>query len=296
MYVYLNGNIVKEADAKISVFDHGFLYGDGVFEGIRAYNGRIFCIDEHIDRLYESAESIMIKIPLSRKEMKNAIIETVRRNDLKDAYIRPVISRGKWALGLDPRGCSEPTIVTIVDAETRHPEDMRAKPLSKQGIKVITTAWRRNGPDILSPRIKSTNYLNNILAKQQANAVGAQDAIFLNQQGYVCELTGDNLFIIKNARLITPPLWLGILDGITRREVLRIASEQRFETAEEPLTMHDLYTCDECFCTATRIEVIPIVWIDGRQIGDGMPGPITVKLKEAYIELVKREGTPIYSL
>ncbi len=296
MYVYLNGNIVKEADAKISVFDHGFLYGDGVFEGIRAYNGRIFCIDEHIDRLYESAESIMIKIPLSRKEMKNAIIETVRRNDLKDAYIRPVISRGKGALGLDPRGCSEPTIVIIVDAETRHPEDMRAKPLSKQGIKVITTAWRRNGPDILSPRIKSTNYLNNILAKQQANAVGAQDAIFLNQQGYVCELTGDNLFIIKNARLITPPLWLGILDGITRREVLRIASEQSFETAEEPLTMHDLYTCDECFCTATRIEVIPIVWIDGRQIGDGMPGPITVKLKEAYIELVKREGTPIYSL
>jgi branched-chain amino acid aminotransferase len=295
MYVYLNGRIVSEADAKISVLDHGFLYGDGVFEGIRAYNGRIFCIDEHIDRLYESAESIMIKIPINRKEMKNAIIETVRRNDLKDAYIRPVVSRGKGALGLDPRGCAEPTIVIIVDTETRHPEDMRAKPLSQQGIKVITTAWRRNGPDILSPRIKSTNYLNNILAKLQANAVGAQDAIFLNEQGYVCELTGDNLFIIKNARLITPPLWLGVLDGITRREVLRVAADQGFETAEEPLTQHDLYTSDECFCTATRIEVLPIVWIDGRQIGEGMPGPITVKLMEAYIELAKREGTPIYA-
>ena len=181
-----------------------------------------------------------------------------------------------------------------MDAETRHPEDMSAQPLSKQGIKVITSAWRRNGPDILSPRIKSTNYLNNILAKQQANAVDAQDAIFLNEQGYVCELTGDNLFIIKNTRVITPPLWFGILDGITRREVLRVAAEQGFETAEQPLTMHDLYTSDECFCTATRIEVLPIVWIDGRQIGNGMPGRITVKLMEAYIELAKREGTPIY--
>ena len=259
MYVYLNGSFVSEAEARISVFDHGFLYGDGVFEGIRAYNGRIFCIDEHIERLYESAESIMIKIPLSRKEMKNVIIETVRRNDLKDAYIRPVVSRGKGALGLDPRVCAEPTIVIIVDAETRHPEDMRAEPISRQGIKAITTAWRRNGPDILSPRIKSTNYLNNILAKLQANAVGAQDAIFLNEQGYVCELTGDNLFIIKNARVITPPLWLGVLDGITRREVLRVAAEQGFETAEEPLTLHDLFTSDECFCTATRIEVKSIL-------------------------------------
>jgi branched-chain amino acid aminotransferase len=265
MYVHINGSFVSEAEARISVFDHGFLYGDGVFEGIRAYNGRIFCLDEHIDRLFESAESIMIKIPLSHKEMKNAIIETVRRNDLKDAYIRPVVSRGKGALGLDPR------------------------------VKVITTTWRRNGPDILSPRIKSTNYLNNILAKLQANAAGAQDAIFLNEQGYVCELTGDNLFIIKEARVITPPLWSGVLDGITRREVLRVAAEQGFETAEEPLSLHDLYTSDECFCTATRIEVLPIVWIDGRQIGDGMPGPTTVKLMEAYIALAKREGTLIYA-
>jgi branched-chain amino acid aminotransferase len=295
MYAYLNGSIVSEEDARISVFDHGFLYGDGVFEGIRAYNGKIFCLDEHIDRLYESAASIMIKIPLSRKEMKNAIIETVRRNDLKDAYIRPVVSRGKGPLGLDPRVCAAPTIVIIVVAETRHPEDMGATPQSQRGIKVITTAWRRNGPDILSPRIKSTNYLNNILAKLQANAVGAQDAVFLNEQGYVCELTGDNLFIIKNTRVITPPLHFGILDGLTRREILRVAADQGFEPAEEPLTMHDLYTCDECFCTATRIEVMPIVWVDGRQIGDGMPGPITGKLMEAFIEFAKQEGTPIYA-
>jgi branched-chain amino acid aminotransferase len=294
MVVYLNGSMVSEAEARISVFDHGFLYGDGVFEGIRAYNGRIFCIDEHVDRLFESAESIMIKIPLSRKEMKKAIIETVRQNDLKDAYIRPIISRGKGTLGLDPRVCSEPTIVIIVDAETRHPEDLSGEPLARQGIRVISTAWRRNSPDTLSPRIKSTNYLNNILAKQQANAVGAHDAIFLNQQGYVCELTGDNLFIIKNKRVITPPLGFGILDGITRRTILHLADERGFKTAEAPLTLHDLYTCDECFCTATRIEVLPIVWVDGRQIGDGKPGSITIKLMEEYIAFAKGEGTPIY--
>ena len=294
MYAYVNGSIVSEDEAKVSVYDHGFLYGDGVFEGIKAYNGRVFGLDEHIDRFYESAQSIMIEIPLSRDEMKEAILETLRRNNLKDAYIRPVVSRGKGALGLDPRGCPKPTVVVIVDAETRHPEDMSGSPVSKQGIKVITSAMRRNGPDVLSPRVKSTNYLNNILAKLQANAAGAQDAVFLNEQGYVCELTGDNLFIVKNSRVITPPLWLGILDGVTRRGVLRVAGELGFQTAEEPLTMHDLYTSDECFCTATRIEVFPIVWVDGRQIGDGTPGPITVKILDAFLELAGREGTPIY--
>ena len=295
MYVYLNGNMVTEAEARVSVLDHGFLYGDGVFEGIRAYNGSIFCLEEHVDRLFESAESIMIKIPLSRKEMKKAIIETVRQNELKDAYIRPIISRGKGTLGLDPRVCPRPTVVIIVDAETRHPEDLSADPLAKLGIRVITAAWRRNSPDTLSPRVKSTNYLNNILAKQQASAVGAHDAIFLNQQGYVCELTGDNLFIVKNKRVITPPLWCGILDGITRRAILRVADEQGFETAENPLTLHDVYTSDECFCTATRIEVLPIVWVDGRKIGDGKPGAITLKLTQEFIALAKREGTPIYT-
>ena len=294
MIVYVNGSFVSEEEAKISVFDHGFLYGDGVFEGIKAYNGRIFALDEHVDRFYESAQSIQLELPLSRDEMKKAILETVRRNNLRDAYIRPVASRGKGALGLDPRSCPKATVVIIVDAEIRHPEDKGEKSLSQKGIRVITTAFRRNDPDVLSPRIKSTNYLNNILAKLQANAVGVQDAIFLNKQGFVCELTADNLFIIKCSRVITPSLWFGILDGVTRRVVLRIAREMGLETVEEPLTLYDLYTSDECFCTATRIEVVPIVWVDGRQIGSGTPGPVTTSITKRFLELVNREGTPIY--
>jgi branched-chain amino acid aminotransferase len=294
MIVYINGSFVSEEEAKISVFDHGFLYGDGVFEGIKAYNGRVFALDEHVDRFYESAQSIQLELPLSRSEMKNAIIETVRRNNLRDAYIRPVASRGKGALGLDPRSCKKATVVIIVDAEIRHPEDTGGASLSQKGIKVITTAFRRNGPDVLSPRVKSTNYLNNILAKLQANAVGVQDAIFLNEQGFVCELTGDNLFIVKCSRVMTPPLWFGILDGVTRRVVLQIAKEMGLETVEEPLTLHDLYTSDECFCTATRVEVLPIVWVDGRKIGSGTPGLITTQLTKTFLEKANREGTPIY--
>jgi branched-chain amino acid aminotransferase len=294
MVVYVDGSFVSEEEAKVSVFDHGFLYGDGVFEGIKAYNGRIFALDEHVDRFFESAQSIQLTLPLSRIEMKKAILETVRRNNLKDAYIRPVASRGKGALGLDPRSCKKATVVIIVDAEIRHPEDTGGASLSQKGIKVITTTFRRNGPDVLSPRVKSTNYLNNILAKLQANAVGVQDAIFLNEQGFVCELTGDNLFIVKNSRVLTPPLWFGVLDGVTRRIVLRIAKEMGLETAEEPLTLHDLYTSDECFCTATRIEVVPIVWVDGRQIGSGTPGSVTVQITKKFMDLANREGAPIY--
>jgi branched-chain amino acid aminotransferase len=294
MIVYVDGHFVNEEEAKVSVFDHGFLYGDGVFEGIKAYNGRIFALDEHVDRFYESAQSIQLELPLSRGEMKKAIIETVRRNNLRDAYIRPVASRGKGSLGLDPRSCKKATVVVIVDAEVRHPEDTGGTSLSQKGIKVITTTFRRNGPDVLSPRVKSTNYLNNILAKLQANAVGVQDAIFLNEQGFVCELTGDNLFIVKNSRVLTPPLWFGVLDGVTRRVILRIAREMGLEASEEPLTLHDLYTSDECFCTATRIEVAPIVWVDGRQIGNGTPGSVTANITKKFLELAGREGTPIY--
>ena len=294
MIVYVNGSFVDEDEAKVSVFDHGFLYGDGVFEGIKAYNGRIFALDEHVDRFFESAQSLQLTLPLSRSEMKQAIVETVRRNNLKDAYIRPVASRGKGALGLDPRSCKKATVVIIVDAEIRHPEDTGGSSLSQKGIKVITTTFRRNGPDVLSPRVKSTNYLNNILAKLQANAVGVQDAIFLNGQGFVCELTGDNLFIVKNLRVITPPLWFGVLDGVTRRAILRIGREMGVEATEEPLTLHDLYTCDECFCTATRVEVLPIVWVDGRQVGSGAPGPVTAKITKKFLELANREGTPVY--
>jgi branched-chain amino acid aminotransferase len=294
MIVYMDGSFVDEKEAKVSVFDHGFLYGDGVFEGIKAYNGRVFALDEHVDRFFESAQSIQLTLPLSRSEMKKAIIETVRRNNLRDAYIRPVASRGKGALGLDPRSCKKATVVIIVDAEIRHPEDTGGASLSQKGIKVITTAFRRNGPDVLSPRVKSTNYLNNILAKLQANAVGVQDAIFLNEQGFVCELTGDNLFMVKNSRVITPPLSFGILDGVTRRVILRLAREMGLGGAEEPLTLHDLYTSDECFCTATRVEVLSIVWVDGRQVGGGTPGQITTSITERFLELANREGTSIY--
>ncbi len=294
MIIYLNGRFVGEDEACISVFDHGFLYGDGIFEGIKAYNGRIFALDEHVDRFFESAASLQLILPLSRDEMKAAIIETVRRNQLRDAYIRPVASRGKGSLGLDPRSCPQATVVIIVDAETRHPEATEAAATERQPIRVMTTALRRNGPDVLSPRIKSTNYLNNILGKLQAIAAGVNDALFLNDQGYVCELTGYNIFVVKNSRLITPPVWFGVLDGVTRRTVLRLAREAGIETAEEPLTLHDLYTADECFSTATRIEVVPIGWIDGRQIGNGGTGPITDQLTRAFLDLAGREGTPIY--
>jgi len=225
--------------------------------------------------------------------MKEAILETVRRNQLQDAYIRPVASRGKGALGLDPRSCPKPTVVVIVDPETRHPEDATGG--LRQGIRVITSSLRRSNADMLSPRVKSTNYLNNILAKLQANAAGAQDAIFLNAQGLVCELTGDNLFVVKAGRLLTPPLWCGVLDGVTRRAVLRLAAELEYPVSEEPLTLHDVLTADECFCTATRIEVVPITSVDGRRIGDGEPGPVTARLTGAFFELTAREGTPVYA-
>jgi len=294
MYVYLNGDFVPEEEAMVSVYDHGFLYGDGVFEGIRVYDGRIFGLDEHLDRLYESAQSIMLKIPISRSEMKEAMIESIRRNNLRDAYIRPVVSRGKGAMGLDPTTCPKATVVIIVDPETRHPEDISNTSISEKGINAITVSIRRNGPDVVSPAVKTTNYLNNILAKLQAYAAGAQEAIFLNAQGLVCECTGDNIFVVKNSCVITPPLWIGVLNGVTRRSILQIAREQGLETVEEPLTMHDLYTCDECFATATRLEILPIVWIDGRVIGDGIPGTICKQIQRGFKEIVKREGTQVY--
>jgi len=294
MFFYLDGKFVAEEEAKVSVLDHGFLYGDGIFEGIKAYNGRVFALDEHVERFFDSAQSIMLQLPVSRRELKDAILETVRRNKLSDAYIRPVASRGKGALGLDPRNCPKATLAIIVDAEVRHPEDTGGTPASEKGIKVITTGLRRNASDVLPPRVKSTNYLNNILAKLQANAAGAQDALFINGQGYVCELTGDNLFLVKKNLILTPPLWLGILDGITRRAVMRIARESGFQAREEPLTLHDVYTSDECFCTATRVEILPIVWVDGRKIGAGVPGPVTGKIRKSFLELAGREGTPVY--
>ncbi|MHC4872388.1 MAG: branched-chain-amino-acid transaminase [Planctomycetota bacterium] len=294
MIIYLNGNFMEEEKAVVSVFDHGFLYGDGIFEGIMVYDGRIFALDEHIKRFYDSARSILLELPLDQEEMKQAIIETVRKNNLRDAYVRPIASRGKGALGLDPGSCKEATVVIIVDSETRHPEDHGEASFETKGIKVISSSCRRNGPDVLSPRIKSTNYLNNILAKIQANSVGAQDAVMLNSQGQICEMTADNIFTVRDNCLITPPVESGLLDGITRRTIMKIALNQGLKVSEEILTLHDIYTCDECFCTATRIEILPIVWVDGRIINTGLPGPVTTRLAGGFRELITKEGTPVY--
>jgi len=288
-WIYLDGRMVPPEEAKVSVFDHGFLYGDGVFEGIRAYNGRVFKLAEHLDRLYESAKSIALEIPLSWKEMERAVVETVRANELRDAYIRLVVSRGAGDLGLDPRKCPRPTVVVIADSITLYPEEMY-----RNGLRIATVSTRRIAPDMLNTRVKSLNYLNNILAKIQGNLAGVPEAIMLNPEGYVLECTGDNIFIIRRGRLITPPTYLGILEGITRNTVIEIAGSMGIETREECFTLHDVYVAEECFLTGTAAEVIPVVEVDGRKVGAGAPGPITLKLMEAFRQVANSTGTPVY--
>lgn len=287
--IYLNGELVEKEEAKISVFDHGYLYGDGIFEGIRAYNKRIFRFNEHLDRLYESAKAIMLDIPLTKDEMKEAVIKTIRANELNDAYIRLVISRGVGDLGLDPNKCDQPTILIIASDITLYPEEFY-----ENGLEVKTVATRRNIPEALNPRIKSLNYLNNILAKIEANQAGVLEAIMLNNEGYVAECTGDNIFIIKDDKLITPPTYIGALKGIKRGVVMEVAPEFGLEVREEVFTRHDLYTADECFLTGTAAEVIPVVKIDGREIATGEPGEYTWKLIEKFRELANTTGTEIY--
>lgn len=289
LQIYLNGEFVSEEDAKVSVFDHGFLYGDGVFEGTRAYNGRVFCLDEHINRLYDSAKVIAMEIPISKDEMKEATLETLRRNNLQDAYIRHVVSRGAGDLGLDPRKCPKPTVVIIASKIQLYPEELYEK-----GLKVITVATRRNVPEALNPMIKSLNYLNNIMAKIEANLAGVPEAVMLNQQGYVAECTGDNIFIVKDHVIYTPPTYNGALDGITRRAMIRIAKEKGYIVKDEILTRYHLYTADEFFLTGTAAEAIPVVEIDGRTVGTGTPGPVTKELIDAYRKYVRSNGTPIF--
>lgn len=289
MKVYLNGEFVEKQDAKVSVFDHGYLYGDGVFEGIRAYNGVIFRLDEHIDRLYYGAKAIMLNIPLSKEEMKAAVVETVRRNNLYDAYIRLVVSRGEGDLGLDPRKCPKPTVVIIADSIQLYPKELYEK-----GMKAMTTYMRRNSPAALDPQIKSLNYLNNILAKMEASMCGYAEAILLNDRGYVAECTGDNIFIVKDGVLITPPVTIAALGGITRKTVMEIAEQQGIKVEEKEFTLYNLYNADECFLTGTAAEAIPVVEIDGRVIGDGKPGPITKQILRAFAEIVDKKGTRVY--
>ncbi len=291
LIVYLNGEFVDEEEAKVSVFDHGVLYGDGVFEGIRAYNGRVFRLDEHIDRLYESAKSILMDIGMTKDEICEALLETLRRNKLRDAYIRLVVTRGKGDLGLDPRSCKKPTVYIITSGVQLYPEELYEK-----GLEVVTVPTRRNIVEGVNPRIKSLNYLNNIMAKIEANLAGVSEAILLNSEGYVTECTGDNIFIVKNGEVITSPPYLGILEGVTRNAILEVAAKLGYPTAEKVFTRHDVFVADECFLSGTAAEMIPVVKVDGRTIGDdGRPGNVTRDLMKAYRELVVSEGTEIYT-
>ena len=280
--------MVPDEKAVISVFDHGLLYGDGVFEGIRAYNGRVFRLVEHIRRLYESAHSILLTIPLSQEEMIKAVVDTVNANKLRDAYIRLVVTRGVGDLGMDPRKCKQAQVFIIADKITLYPEELYEK-----GLDVITVATRRNIAEALEPKIKSLNYLNNIHAKIEANRAGVLEALMLTNQGYICEGTGDNIFIYRRGELLTPPTYLGILEGITREAIIELATREGIPLREVPFTRHDLYVSEECFLTGTAAEVIPVIEVDQRLIGSGKPGPITKRLIKLFRELTQNEGTPL---
>jgi len=289
LMIYLNGKFVPEEEAKISVFDHGLLYGDGVFEGVRSYNGRIFKLTEHIKRLYDSAKAIMLEIPLESAELEKVVIQTVKINNLKDSYIRIVVTRGIGDLGLDPRKCKVPTVFVIASKIQLYPTSFYEK-----GLNIITVATRRNFPEAINPNIKSLNYLNNILAKIEANNAGAVEALILNQEGYVSECTGENIFIVKNNSLITPPTYAGVLEGITRNTIISIGKKINLEVKEINLTRYDLYISDECFLTGTAAEIIPVTYIDGRKIGTGKPGEITDKIKKEFKKIIESEGVTVF--
>jgi branched-chain amino acid aminotransferase len=289
MKIYVDGKYYGERDAKISVFDHGLLYGDGVFEGIRAYNGRVFKLKEHIDRLFASAKAILLTIPISHKDMMAATVETCRRNKLHDGYIRLLVTRGVGTLGLNPNRCKNPSVVIIADKIQLYPVEVY-----QRGLDIITVPTTRNLHSALNPAIKSLNYLNNILAKIEANNSGCEEAIMLNAEGFVSECTGDNIFIVKGGDLMTPPLSAGALYGITRKVVMEIAAESGLRVSEPNLTRYDMFNADECFLTGTGAELVPVVKIDGRVIGNGKPGPITRRLVTQYHALTKACGEPIY--
>lgn len=293
LQIFLDGKWYPKSEAKISVFDHGLLYGDGVFEGIRSYNGLIFKLNEHLERLWESAHTLMLEIPMSQKEMQSAIIETLKRNQLRDAYIRVVVTRGVGDLGLDPAKCKRATVFIITDKIALYPEV-----LYKNGLEIITVPTVRNLPEAVNPSIKSLNYLNNILAKIEAKNSGCVEALMLNAQGYVAECTGDNIFMVKKARygskskpaLWTPPVYLGALRGITRQAIIELAEKKKFPFEEKVMTRHDLFNADEVFLTGTAAEIIPVVKLDGRPIADGKPGPVTAALRKAFQTLTRQDG------
>ena len=289
MHIYIDGQFYDRDSAKISVFDHGLLYGDGVFEGIRVYNRRIFRHRAHLERLYDSARALALAIPLTIDEMGAAVEETVRRNEREDAYIRLIVTRGAGELGIDPHSCPTPSVIVIVSDVRVYPRELYAG-----GIKVMTSATRQVSHEAIDPRIKSLNYLKNILAKIDAQQAGAHEAIMLNAEGFIAECTADNLFVIRGGRLLTPSPQDGALGGITRGAVLELAGEARVPAAEARLTRYDLYTADEAFVTGTGAELMPVATADGRPIADGRPGPITRRLTDAFHALVRNEGKPLW--
>lgn len=285
MKVYLNGRLVDRDRARISVFDHGLLYGDGVFEGIRTYDGLIFRLKEHIDRLFKSADAIELEIPIPKLGLIEAIIKTLKANKLKDAYIRLVITRGVGDLGLDPRKCKHPTIFIITDKIVLY-----SKKFYKKGLEIVTATTKRNLPQALNPKIKSLNYLNNILAKVDAIKAGTEEAIMLTYNDYVAECTGDNIFIVNDSELLTPPVDIGALEGITRDAVIGLAKKLGIQFSKRLLKMEDVYAADEVFLTGTAAEIIPVVKIDERSIGNGKPGEITFRLRKEFKKLTKVDG------
>lgn len=289
MKVFVDGKFYDEGKAKVSVFDHGLLYGDGVFEGIRAYNGRVFKLKEHIDRLFCSAKAILLDIPMSHAALMRATVTACRKNNLRDGYIRLVVTRGVGTLGLNPRSCKNPSVIIIAGKIQVYPAALYAK-----GMDIVTVPTMRNLHSAVNPAIKSLNYLNNILAKIEANNAGVEEAVMLNAEGFVAECTADNLFIIKNGELATPPLSAGALYGITRGTVMDLAAQAGLKISEPNLTRYDLFNADECFLTGTGAEIMPVVKIDGRVIGKGKPGRLTLKLVEKYRALTNASGEPIY--
>src|SRR5438093_9629048 len=287
MKIYIDGKYYDQKNAKISVFDHGLLYGDGIFEGIRAYNGRVFKLTEHIDRLFYSAKAILLRIPLSHGDIVRAVVETCRRNKIRDGYIRLVVTRGVGTLGLNPNRCKKPSVIIIADKIQLYPHG-----LYKVGMEIVTVPTARNLHSALNPAIKSLNYLNNVLAKIEANNAGCEEAVMLNAEGFVAECTGDNIVIVKAGQMLTPPLSAGALYGITRGVVIELAREEGLSVAEPNLTRYDVFNADECFLTGTGAELIPIVKIDGRVIGAGKPGPTTRRLVAKYHALTKVSGAP----
>jgi len=289
MNIYIDGVFYPESEAKISVFDHGLLYGDGIFEGIRFYNGRVFRLEEHLERLWDSAKAIRLKIPISVDEMREATLESIRQNNLRDGYIRLLVTRGKGNLGLSPDRCPKATVIIIADKIQLYPEEKYT-----QGMVMVTCATRRATPAALLPAVKSLNYLNNVMAKVEATHAGADEGVMLNEQGYIAECTGDNIFVIKKGVVTTPPVYAGALCGITRTVVFEICEHLGIPIRESEMTRYDVYTADECFLTGTAAEVIAAIELDTRPIGDGKPGAMTARIIQRFRELAGSTGTPIY--